>query len=70
MILCKNGYKVMINGDMNAWIGNAENGIPGNDHRINLNGERLLNFLERMNMVHINGTEKCTGMGSENIDSK
>ena len=61
-ILKKEGFKVTVAGDFNGWVGNGPKGVPGNDARVNLNGERLLNFLERTGMVHLNGLECCKGM--------
>ena len=61
-ILKKEGFKVTVAGDFNGWVGNGPKGIPGNDARVNRNGERLINFLERMGMVHLNGLGCCKGM--------
>ena len=61
-VLKGQGFKVMINGDMNAWVGDQEGGIPGNHAFVNKNGERLRSFLERRKMMHVNGTSACTGV--------
>ena len=61
-VLKDQGFKVVLNGDMNAWVGDQEGGIPGNHAFINKNGERLRSFLERRKMIHVNGTAACTGV--------
>ena len=61
-VLKNQGFKVMINGDMNAWVGDQEGGIPGNHAFFNKNGERLRSFLERRKMMHVNGSAACTGV--------
>ena len=61
-ILKQQGFKILLKGDMNAWVGNGEGGIPGNNPAITRNGERLMSFLERRRMIHLNGTDLCTGV--------
>ena len=61
-VLKEQGFKVLIKGDMNAWVGDGEGGIPGNNVTINKNGERLMSFLSRRSMVHLNGTKVCSGL--------
>lgn len=68
-ILTKEGFKVTVAGDFNGWVGNGPKGIPGNDARVNQNGERLLNFLERTGMVHLNGLGCCEGMFTRHCKS-
>ena len=53
---------VLIIGDLNAHIGNDENGIQNNHENINHNGEILRNLMERRELIIVNNTEKCTGM--------
>ena len=60
--LRREGFKIIINGDMNGWVGCGLEGIPGNRKEINTNGLRFLDFLDRTGMVHLNGTPKCTGL--------
>ena len=61
-ILRREGYKVVLNGDCNGWVGCGVGGIPGNRPEVNSNGIRLMSFLERAGMLHLNGTNKCTGL--------
>ena len=56
------GFKIMLNGDMNGWVGCGQGGIPGNRKEVNTNGKRFMDFLDRSGMVHLNGTSKCTGL--------
>ena len=58
------GYKIFLAGDMNGWVGAGREGVPGNDERVNKNGERLLGFLEAHGMKMLNGTACCTGIFS------
>ena len=60
--LTRDGYKIMIIGDMKGHIGNAHDGIPDNHKGINSNGERILNFAE-LNELHIinRNRDLCTG---------
>ena len=58
-ILKEQGFRLVIGGDMNGWIGSR---VPGNDPRTNRNGERLVSFLERNEMFHLNGSHKTTGV--------
>ena len=41
------GYRVILQGDFNAWVGNVleQGGIPGNRQKITKNGELFLSFL-------------------------
>ena len=57
--LKERGFRLVIGGDMNAWVGNE---IKGNDSRTNKNGERLLSFLDRNKMFHLNGHSKTKGV--------
>ena len=58
------GYKIYLAGDFNGWVGAGKGGVPGNDVRINQNGERLLSFIESNGMKMLNGTACCTGIFS------
>ena len=58
------GYKIFLSGDMNGWVGAGKGGVPGNDVRVNRNGERLIAFLEAHGMKMLNGTACCTGLFS------
>ena len=60
--LRREGFKVVINGDMNGWVGAGPEGIPGNRSEVNSNGKKFMDFLNNAGMVHVNGTEKCTGL--------
>ena len=60
--LRKEGFKVILNGDMNGWVGCQKEGIPGNRKETNSNGLKFMDFLDRNRMLHLNGTEKCTGL--------
>ena len=53
--------KVIIVGDLNAHIGNDEDGIEGNIEKINQNGKLLRSLVERRCLFVINATEKCIG---------
>ena len=58
-----------MSGDMNAWVGSGVGGIKLNDPRVNMNGERLMGFLTRMKMVHLNGREVCSGLFTRHCDA-
>ena len=60
--LRKEDFKVILNGDMNGWVGCGPQGIPGNRKEINSNGLRFMDFLDKTGMIHLNGTSKCTGL--------
>ena len=57
------GYRVVLVGDFNAWVGNSlsDSGIPGNRAEVNRNGRRFLSFLSTVEMVHINGATRVQG---------
>ena len=67
------GYRVILVGDYNAWIGNVaeQGGIPGNHSRVTPNGMLFLEFLSNNNLSNVNaatrvvnGVEKriCDGL--------
>ena len=53
---------LIIVGDFNAHVGNDEEGIPGNHNKVNRNGKKLRELMERRNLVIINSTECCKGL--------
>ena len=57
------GYRVVIQGDFNAWVGNTleQGGIPGNRQRITRNGELFLSFLSANGLNHVNGAVRING---------
>ena len=62
------GYRTMIVGDLNGHIGSAPGvGIEGNHQSIYPNGQRILDFLERTNMKHINGATRWKDGRQEGI---
>ena len=62
--LKEQGFRVLLKGDFNGWIGCGAEGVTGNRKEINKNGERLLSFLRSSDMKHLNGTRACTGLFS------
>ena len=65
------GYRVVMVGDFNSWVGNSlsSGGIPGNREEINKNGRRFLAFLSSVEMVHINGATRTQGDWSTRLTS-
>ena len=57
----KAGEDYILIGDLNAKIGNKENGIKGNNEAINEAGKSFLNLEEKTKAIIVNKTEKCTG---------
>ena len=57
------GYRVILQGDFNAWVGNVleQGGIPGNRQKVTENGELFLSFLADNNLVHLNGAVRVPG---------
>ena len=57
------GYRVILQGDFNAWVGNIldQGGIPGNRQKVTENGELFLSFLADNNLVHLNGAVRVPG---------
>ena len=52
----------MIIGDMNAHVGDMEEGIIGNRPGVNLNGRKLLNFVDNNGLVMLNKDKSiCSG---------
>ena len=60
--LRKEGFKVLVMGDMNGWVGCGPTGIPGNRRETNTNKLRFMVFLDRTRMMHVNRTANCTGL--------
>ena len=67
------GFRIILQGDFNSWVGsNIDNGgIPGNRAKVNGNGVTFKKFLEENNLLHVNGacrtkgdlsTRICTGL--------
>ena len=65
------GYRVSLQGDFNAWVGNClqQGGIPGNLKKVNRNGRRLLAFLRDNDLVHLNGACRTEGDWSSRVSS-
>ena len=52
-VLENDGYKCVIVGDLNAHVGLPPQGIEGNRAGVNYNGKKLLNFIERNNLLMV-----------------
>lgn len=52
---------VIVIGDMNAHIGNDEEGVEGNHQRINKNGRKWRDIIDRRNLTLVNSMETCVG---------
>ena len=63
------GFRVLLQGDFNSWVGSnlEQGGIPGNRHKTNSNGVAFKEFLYNNNMVHVNGACRVTGDWSTRI---
>ena len=58
------GYKILLQGDFNCWVGSNLNlgGIPGNNTLLpNKNGELFLDFLATNHLSHVNGAVREEG---------
>ena len=57
------GYRVILMGDFNGWIGNvlADGGIPGNRSKVTPNGELLLSFIQENNLANLNSAVRIPG---------
>jgi len=56
------GYKCLIIGDMNAHVGDMQEGIAGNRPGVNLNGRKLLDFVNNNGLVMLNKDKNiCSG---------
>ena len=57
------GFRVIMKGDFNAWVGSSleQGGIPGNRHKTNSNGEAFKQFLRSNNYIHVNGACRVEG---------
>ena len=53
---------LLIVGDFNAHVGNDESGINGNNEKINRNGKKIRELIERRNLTLLNSTELCKGL--------
>ena len=65
------GFRILLKGDFNGWVGNvlAEGGIPGNRAEVNNNGRRFKRFLEENNLFHLNGACRVVGDWSTRLSS-
>ena len=54
------GFRVIVQGDLNGWVGNVAElgGIPGNKEKVNPNGELLLTFLSNNHLANVNGATR------------
>ena len=52
---------ILIIGDMNAHMGNDDQGIDKNHNEINKNGKWWRNLIDRREIILINNTDMCTG---------
>ena len=62
--LREKGYRVVLQGDFNSWVGSdlSRRGIPGNSPALpNANGDLFLNFLAVNNLTHVNGAVREAG---------
>ena len=53
---------VLLVGDFNAHVGNDSEGIKHNLSRINSNGRKLREFINRRNLTLLNNTSICQGL--------
>ena len=63
------GYRIIIQGDMNSWVGNEldQGGIPGNRRKTTGNGIVFKDFLKGSNLVHLNGACRTPGDWSTRV---
>ena len=55
------GEDYILIGDLNAKIGNKENGIKGNNETTNVAGIELIELEKKVAGIIVNKTEKCKG---------
>ena len=60
---------VIIIGDFNAHVGSDELGIKGNSHKVNRNGRKLRDLIERRNLSIINNSDVCKGLWTRVCES-
>ena len=60
---------VMIIGDFNAHVGNGEYGIKGNSDKVNRNGRKLLDLMERRDLILVNNSDQCKGLWTRVSDT-
>ena len=53
--------KILLVGDMNAHVGNDENGITGNNEKVGRNGKEYRRFWKEKDLILCNNTTKCKG---------
>ena len=65
------GYRVLVQGDYNAWIGNQvdHGGLPGNRSKVTPNGELFLSFVAENNLINVNGATRQLNGRTEKICS-
>ena len=70
-VLRSKGYRILLMGDFNGWVGDVltEGGIPGNRKGTNPNGRRFLDFLNRNQLVHLNGATRYPRDWSTRVSS-
>lgn len=56
-----NDEPVLLIGDFNAHVGNDHLGISGNTSKINTNGRKLREMIDRRNLILLNDTNLCQG---------
>ena len=63
------GFRVVLQGDFNAWVGLdlMQGGIPGNRRKTNSSGEAFKTFLASNSLVHVNGACRVPGDWSTRI---
>ena len=52
---------ILMVGDMNAHVGNDEEGIAGNNEKIGINGKEYRRFWKERDLILCNNTGKCKG---------
>ena len=53
---------ILIVGDLNAHMGNDEDGILGNNNKIGVNGKEYRRFIKERQLILCNSTSKCQGL--------
>ena len=63
------GYRVLVQGDYNAWIGCQveHGGLPGNRAKVTPNGELFLSFAAENNLINVNGATRQLNGKTEKI---
>ena len=68
-ILRGEGYRVLLQGDFNAWIGclTEHGGIPGNRAKVTPNGELFISFLSKNNLCNVNQVTRIVNGVEERV---